>query len=325
MDLHLAYATHRPETLPHLEAAVRGADALILEEPGTPGFEDMLAGRLGIDDYLLATDFEYPVFSRGMCGLARRLHDRGAAVLQVDPYMDVLAGLHERFAAGDTPADIEEASLAHHVYRREKVWFAALADYYVRAMSGTFAEAVASVQRFARCDALRGRLRDDLRAQETAGIVDRHAGRWRRVVVEAGYIHLWLGLRLRRRLPRGVRMRTSYLLRAPSRELLGTGSCMGPGDILTLRYTLDPEARGPDLDLLAARSLIRIKILAKEEMSGLELPHARDELECTRLTASLSWLDCEKLYPRLRAESTAGARAVVASYAHRPKTGSKGC
>jgi hypothetical protein len=86
------------------------------------------------------------------------------------------------------------------------------------------------------------------------------------------------------------------------RELSQRKLLLGPGDELTLRYAFRPEFSGPRADLLAARNLIYVKLLEKEET--LESPepyaHTRSALEDNSKVARLSYADCSKLYPQVR-------------------------
>ena len=77
---------------------------------------------------------------------------------------------------------------------------------------------------------------------------------------------------------------------------------MGPGDILTLHYVLHNHVKEETADLLAARSLIYIKLIAKEELfpgkSGT--PHIEDEIEVNRLVNRLDLNQCGELFQRIR-------------------------
>ena len=73
-------------------------ETLVLEEPSAPGFPGMLNGRLSVDDYLLEIDSEFPRFDRLMCGLLMEFHGMGRRIIQVEPYLERLIEIHERFA-----------------------------------------------------------------------------------------------------------------------------------------------------------------------------------------------------------------------------------
>ncbi len=70
-------------------------------------------------------------------------------------------------------------------------------------------------------------------------------------------------------------------------------------------------------DLLAARSLIYIKLLGKEELApdpSRPTPHTDDELRACRLTAALMVEDCAALYPEIRRLSSGEALESVRRY-----------
>ena len=68
--------------------------------------------------------------------------------------------------------------------------------------------------------------------------------------------------------------------------------------------------------VLAARSIIFAKIVAKEEITnGLDtFPHLQDELACMRMAMQLDLEDCRHLFPQVRRSKSAEARRIVAEY-----------
>lgn len=310
--VRILLASHRPENLPLLESEMSRQEAVFLEEAAATDFFDMLEERVGIETYLAARDEEYPAFSRGFCSLLRRLHRDGVALFQVDPFVDELLAIHEFFAGGKTPADLPAETDRRRVYEAERRATGALLDFYKASLSGTFKETVSAVKRFARADAERFRLRDEMRAQALAlGVTG-----YRSSGVEAGDIHLWLGSRLRRHLKGIARVQPVHLLREQHLAMGARRRNLGPGDILTIVYLFHPRASGPRLDLLAAKSLVYVKLLEKEErMPGVEpFPHLVDELETSQIVDRLTYEDCQRLYPLIRRADTAGARGIVRRY-----------
>ena len=96
----LGLSVHRPEMIPIAAVLMRRHDAIFLEEPPAAGFEQMLEGSLDVDDYLLQLDLEYPEFSRNMCYLLQELKAAGKKIYQVEPFLEILAGIHDFFAEG---------------------------------------------------------------------------------------------------------------------------------------------------------------------------------------------------------------------------------
>ena len=96
----VVFSAHRLETLPSAKARMRSHEAVVLEEPREPGFADMIAGRLSIDDYLEKQELEFPVFARASAELLRALAADGIEIRQIDPYMELVLSIHGLFEDG---------------------------------------------------------------------------------------------------------------------------------------------------------------------------------------------------------------------------------
>lgn len=308
----VALSSHRVETLAFAEELVAGHDLVILEEPADELFHAMLDGAIGLDDYVEEIAPAFPVFARASCQLWRRVHRSGVRVVQVDPFLEELGRIHDFFEAGGKPDQIPRASGRRMVYDAERECTGALVAFYAIAARRRFEEIVDSTLRFARLDAARTRLRDRMRAD---AVLEAAAG-GRRVYVEAGYLHHALWLELRRH--RGARgeVRAVWLLEPVLRRRSGRRQLLAPGDRLTLAYLFRPDRHPPRARLLAARSLVSVKLETKEEMlPGADpFPHTTDELETAALVEGLSYADCEELYGAIRGMSDADARARVREY-----------
>jgi hypothetical protein len=273
----------------------------------------MLSGAIDLDEYLMPLDSEYPAFSRKMCRLLQGLKSEGKMIYQVEPYLESLVSIHDFFADGHGPEDLSKASLQYPVYLAERKATGALLQYYQTAMNGSFEETIEAIQQFARLDAARFRLRDSLRAQALAPMIDNVGSAF----IEAGAIHHFLWQLLRRRISRPHRLKAKFLADDALQTIDESGHLYGPGDQLTLLYIYHPQTgqleRGA---LLAARSIIYSKLVGKIEIDQEieNLPHLRNELACIRLTNQLSLNECRQLFPRLRRSSTRDARHIVAEY-----------
>jgi hypothetical protein len=296
---------------------MREHDLIILEEPPVPEFPRMIRGEMEIQEYLEGQDFEFPAHAEGMCRLARDLSREGKALLQVEPYLEHLIGIHEFFAAGGEASAIEPHSPAAAVYRAEHQATRALMAYYQISMQGSFELIVESVKIFARADAARLRLRDVMRAQALIDLFDQRGED--RFYVEAGYIHWALWKEMNHRLPRNMKLQMTFLLESVVKPLLNRRQTLGPGDVLTLLYVFHPGLSEELLDLLAARSLVYIKILMKSELpvESTDFPHTLDEIDCIRMVKRLSFEECRQLFPVLRTVDTDQARHIVRSFLER--------
>jgi hypothetical protein len=312
-QVSVGLSLHRPEMIPLISEAMRGHDAIFLEEPPAPGFDQMIRGELSIDDYLLPIDVEYPLFSRKMCGLLQDLYAEGKAILQVEPFVESLISIHEFFAEGHKPEDLDKNSVHLYVYRAERAATGALLAYYQTVGTGTFEKAIEAIIRFARADAARFRLRDSLRAQALVSLFQEYPSSY----IESGLIHYQLWRLLRDRLPSHVRVQPLFLADAALKSMGAKGHLYGPGDQLTLLYIFHPTISQPEWErLFAARSMIYSKILEKQESDeeGGKFPHLRDELACIRAVRQLSIDGCRHLFPLIRRASSSEARQLVAAF-----------
>jgi hypothetical protein len=312
----LGLSIHRPEMIPLIAEKMRQHEAIFLEEPPAAGFKPMLTGALAVDDYLKPLDVEYPAFSRDMCYLLRDLHANGKKIFQVEPFLEILFSIHEFFADGHRPGELNKTSAQYPVYLTERNATKALVDYYQTAVTGSFESTVAAVKQFARMDAARFRLRDSLRAQELMSKVGKHSSSF----VEAGIIHYALWGLLRKQILPPEKVQLIHLADDALKSMGDNGRLYGPGDQLTLLYLFHPnlsETRREEL--LAARSIIFSKISAKEERTDDldRFPHLRDELACIRATKQLEMDDCRRLFPLVRRAKSAEARQMVAQYVAR--------
>jgi hypothetical protein len=287
--------------------------AIILEEPPNPNFDQMLAGNLAVNAYLAQMDIEYPAYSRLMCKLLRKLNAECKQIFQVEPFWEILLGIHEFFADGHNPEEIDQSSVQYPVYVAEKNATRALLDYYQTIVSGSFNQAIRAIMRFARMDAARFVWRDSLRAQAIATMV----GDYPSAYIEAGVMHYPLFRLLRRQLPDKQGLKVSFLADPVLKNRGLQGHLFGPGDQLTLLYVYHPAIRNTRRErVLAARSMIHSKIALKEELADnlSTFPHLHDEIECIGMTRQLSITDCRRLFPLVRRAGSAEARKTVTGY-----------
>ena len=295
----MGFSSHRLETLAAARQALAGHQAVVLEEPPAPAFTRALADPTLIEDYLWESEAAFPRFARQQLLLLADLRRAGVQVLQIEPYLQRLEEIHELFAQDYAPADVSVRRDLAPVYAREKECTGALLDFYRKSLQAPFPEVVAAVHTFARADARRFRLRDRLRAAALADLTSRFAS----VYVEAGYMHQALPGELSRLVGRPHRIRTHFLLEELLRPLLGAPRVLGPGDELTLKYLFAADLSPAEADLLAARSLVYIKLLSKTEMApapDAPYPHLAEEIAAAGLVSSLSFADCERLYALIK-------------------------
>jgi hypothetical protein len=311
----LVLANHRPETVPVAERLMAQHDAVILEEPPDPRFMGMLTGEVSMDAYLENQDLEYPEFSRRMAEILRGLHRSGIRLYQIEPFIGHLLAIHDRFADGQRPSDLPAGTVLHRVYLAERSATAALLDFYTVSTGSSFEATVEAVKRFARVDAERFALRDNLRAQAMAKVIIEPGSTY----IEAGQIHYPIWRELRQLLPAGYPLKVHFLMSDVVRSMGYRTHLYGPGDLLTLLYRFHSRETFREENLLAARALVYNKLIVKEEIAGtgVSYPHTRDELDVGATTARLSLADCRRLHPLIRQASTATSREMVRHYLDR--------
>lgn len=305
----LVLANHRPETIPLARRLMAVHDTIILEEPFDKRFDPMLDGKVSIDAYLEDQELEYPEFSRRMARVLRERRQTGTRLVQVEPFIELLLSIHDRFANGEGPQDLPAGTNLYRVYRAEHFATKALLDFYSASGRDNFKTTVDAVKRFARADAQRFALRDQMRAEAMVVLLQAPG----KTYIEAGQIHYPLWHELRRRLPTGFPLRVHFLMTAVVRKLGYRRHLFGPGDLLTLYYRFHPRRRFQNEDLFAARALIYSKLILKEEIAADAdtYPHTRDELEIGSVTDQLSLADCRLLYPLVRQASTSDSCEIV--------------
>lgn len=236
----------------------------------------MLRGEIPVGDYVATLDTEYPEFSFRMAAALKALNANGKKIRAVEPYLAHLIDIHEFFADGGSPADLQPDTPRQRVYLAEHAATGALLAFYEAAARGSFSQLVKTVKKFARQDARRFVLRDRLRAAELTKVVPKHATAF----IEAGQMHYALWRYLREGLGTDFDVQPKFLLGLTKIPPGVNKRLYGPGDLLTLIYIFHPDSHDSREDLLAARSLVYHKLEHKDEISASQedYPHAAHEM-----------------------------------------------
>jgi hypothetical protein len=312
-SLTLGFTVFRPETAPFAARAMAGHGLVVLEEPRTPGFEEMLAGELPVDEYLMLTDFEFPQYARAQCRTLQGLHAAGVAVLQVHPWMDELAGIHEFFAAGNGPADIPRGGRAWAVYAREREWSAKLLAFYRAAGGKDFGAILEAVNDFAMADAAKISDMDRDRAAALADILPANGPAY----VECGSIHHDMVGLMVKALGHG-RVRAIHLMEEACLVRHGRRRLVPPGDALTFRHLLGAPRDPAREALLAARAVVYNRLMEKEESfeSDSPYPHMDAEALVLQIVGGLDLERCRELFGRIRHLGVRESLALVLQNSH---------
>ncbi|RUM89034.1 MAG: hypothetical protein DSZ24_02195 [Thermodesulfatator sp.] len=276
-EIFLILSPHRLEFLPQAFALMQRCEAVVLEEPRHPDLEAMLTGQISLERFLESAEPGFPEYSRVLYAKLQELFVRGVRVLQVEPYLEGVQEIQARLAAGQSPEEILRDPGLSRIYRHEHETFGRLLEFY-SSLTAPFETLVEKIKRFAQADASRLLFRDTLRAKALRRLLEDFSAQ--RVYVEAGYIHLHLVKELAQRPPSGYRLRVRNLVRLAIRGQLHPGLWPAPGDGLTAFYLFE-KRRAVEEDLLAARSLIYIRLIEKNELKPSPenpFPHLRDEV-----------------------------------------------
>jgi hypothetical protein len=309
----IAFSSHRIEMIPFARRIMEDHGVIITEEAPDPNFSAMLNKKIPIYEYLREVDSGFPQFSLRMYKLLRELHKKGKVLLQIEPYMENLMNIHDMFINGKQPSDVLKMPGLREVYKTEKNATGALLRFYESSLKSSFQRVIEAVKDFARADAERFRLRDTMRAEAIVKFLPGN----KRVYVEAGSVHTHLEKALRELLGTKGQIKSLFLLEPIVKKLTGKAQVLAPGDILTERY-ISRKKRNDELEtLLAARSLIYIKLLEKEEMipaRSEKTPHIKDEIKATELVNKLSVAQCEELYKKIRFKNRKQALEIIQNF-----------
>jgi hypothetical protein len=294
----IGFSTHRLESLPFAQEEMEYHEVIVLEEPPSPTLDAVLRGEAEVEEYLWEMDAEFPEFGRRQLEILGELRQQQKTILQIEPYLERLVQIHELFAQEVSPEDVMAREELKAVYQMERETSAALLGFYQLSLQAPFGQVVESVKHFARRDAARFRLRDAMRAQALTKL----AGNYESIYIEAGHMHLALPGELYQRLNGNGRVRSRFLMEKVARRRSSRPRVFGPGDNLTFYHLFHRPLKPEQETLLAAQSLIYIKLLSKDEVpeDNSATPHLDEELRLSELVRRLSYEDCELLYPHLK-------------------------
>ncbi|NPA39449.1 MAG: hypothetical protein GXO57_03290 [Thermodesulfobacteria bacterium] len=292
----VGFSPHRIEVLPWAKRFMEKADVIILEEPANLNFKRLLEDRFNIEEYLSGSDFWFPGFVKETIKILKEQFKKGTKIFQVEPYFTFLRKIQQE----------EDKSLLNNftykkVYEVEHIATLKLLEYYEASLSKEFEEVVKAVIEFSKADAKRFRLRDLLRAKAVTRLIGSLKSS-KNIYIESGTIHVYFKKLLHQMLKGIAKIRHVYLLEEVLKPLVGKAWVFPPGETLTLRYILKNKPNPEKEKLLAARSLIYIKIIPKEELTPTQeepYPHLKRELLAIKMVNRLSFEDCRRLYKEI--------------------------
>ena len=130
-------------------------------------------------------------------------------------------------------------------------------------------------------------------------------------------MHIHLEKALKKFLGKRFRIHTAHVIAPAAMEMKGESFPCAPGDLLTIHYILHRKKNSNYETLLAARSLIYVKLLVTEEMlpsKHEKTPHLKDEGKVYGLVNGLSQEQCEYLFRKIRFQNRRKALDTVSHY-----------
>jgi len=291
MPLTILYTKHRIEMLKFFEKYAEDADVVVLEEPENPMLINYLRGEIDEGTYLNSIDTEFPKYVSAQLKLLRELHGRGKRVVQVEPYMEEVIRMYKLIEEGRLFEELERRPSLRIVYTMERQVSQPLIRYYRAVALGNFDRAVYWTIEFAKRDAQRILLRDEMRARKLAELIDGSS----RVLVEAGYIHIPLKEELEKLFGE---VNVISAVEEAAREI-GVWHVLHPGDILTIAFLEGRRLNCRELRLLAARALAYVALITKEEMApepDNPYPHLLDEQRVLAKVYRMSYDECRSVF-----------------------------
>ncbi|PMP95088.1 MAG: hypothetical protein C0169_05765 [Thermodesulfobacterium geofontis] len=294
----VGFSPHRIETLYFAKNLMKEHDIIILEEPYNENFYAFLEDKISLEKYLETNDFWFPEFVKIASLILKNFYKQGKKIFQIEPYLERVLLIQSKLAKKENLEELLKDPELKEVYQVEHKAVGRLLEFYEISLKEDFLEIVSAVKIFSKADAERFRLRDKLRAKAILKILPEKG----KIYIEAGTIHIYFKKLLHIYAGKSWKIIHKFLLEDYLRPITGKPWIFPPGELLTLRYILKRKENSQIENLLAARSLIYIKIIPKEELMPSPkdpFPHAKRELKAIQMVNMLSFEDCAKLYKEI--------------------------
>ena len=294
MDVLILFTSHRVEMLPHFEEEARKRDIIIIEEPRDENFQNMLEGKITVDEYVRKLNTSFPVYSKHQCEILKRLHSMGKKIYQSEPYLEAIEGIYKAIEEGKFEQLPKGGTIAE-VQSIERTVNSAWLDYQEAFLKKDFDALVEATIRFTKADAERFKVRDRMRAEEIAKIIEEDNGS---ILVEAGQIHILLPRYLEEM---GFKVSTLNLPEVVAKRL-GIELYPNPGNELTKKFMLGENVDDETAKVMAARGIIYISLIPKEEMLPSKdnpYPHLVEENKVAKAVSKLSYEGCRRLFYKI--------------------------
>lgn len=295
--LNVCLTTYRVEILELLKKELEKCDVVMLEQPDNKLLYDYLEGRKNLSEYVEEIDTNLPVFTAHLLEILKKMHEKGVIILQVEPYLENLERIYMAIDGGELENVLREEDV-RIVHKMEKRTTKMLIEYQEAFLEGDFDALVDATINFTKADAERFKVRDYMRAMAIRNMIEELEPS--SIFVEAGQMHFLLPEYLSRMLENTEIMVTRVVEKLA--ENCNLKLIPNPGNLLTEEYIRDNRVDEEEERLMAARGLVYISMIKKEEMLPTDenpCPHLVDEAKVADFVYGLSYNDCRRKFGEL--------------------------
>ncbi len=286
MEICVIFISHRVEFLEDFEREAMKYNTIVLEEPPNSKLFEYFSGKIPKEDYMESLDTSFPHYTSLYLDLLKKLYAQGKRILQIEPYLEKLNEIYELIERGIVGGDKVVRETENKVTK-------ALIEYQEAFMEKNFDVLVEKTIEYTKVDAEKFRIRDEMRAEKIAETVKSNPDK---VLIEAGQIHVLLPALLKKE---GFKVSVKSIPNEVARKL-GYVWIFNPGSELTIRYMMGESVE--DERLVAARALVYISMISKEEMlpsKDERYPHLVDEIKVVNFVNRLDYNGCRRLFERI--------------------------
>jgi len=296
-EITVLFTSYRIELLQHFEEEARKSDVIILEEPENENLINLLEGKISVEDYVRNLDTTFPLFAKYLGEMLKNLTIMDKKILQIEPYLKTLEDIYRAIESNEFE-ELTKNPEVEMVRDIEKKATEALIRYHETFLKGDFDALVEATIRFTKADAERFRVRDHMRAKKIAEVISEEDAP--RILIEAGHMHVLLPEYLKRML-NDSEIRTVSLTEIAAKRC-GIDLVPNPGNELTRMYILGEPVSEEMERLLAARGLIYISLISKDEKiptKDTPYPHLVEEVKVAKFASKLSYEDCKTVFGKI--------------------------
>ncbi len=252
VDIAVLLTPPRPESIQDLEKYLTNVKTFIIELPETETFREFLNGNLSVDEVLMDLELEYPLFTRELLLLCKRVYDKGINVIPLDPYQEIATNIKVKLFFRKGLNELDRDLTARYIAMLELNLGKIYQEYSKAYSKKDFDKLIEMTMKYAKIDAERMRFRTELRIRRIQEIINDLE---KPIAIHTHFINRLLPRELEKRLNINVEVIDLYeiMLRNAGYEIIEH-----PGRKLTEKYLLHDVHNVEELKLLAAKTIILV-------------------------------------------------------------------